>query len=376
MSATAIPAINNFAFFFIYNSLEKKYDINNINHLSRFVKQNLQKSAKICHKRMKAITPRCPYFGICGGCTLQTMDYASQIAQKLATLHAAFERALFLDLQSLPGIELVTGEPWEYRSRFQLHRVSRKGNQQTIGFMARGNKTIIPVDDCLIAVPLIREMLAKQKFPTVNVDRFTVFAAENATGDDGSHIVFESGAQSICRVELAGKTIQFDVSGFFQSNMPLLEKMITAAVDGLAGNNALDLYSGAGVFGLFLSDTFSHVTLVEQNAASLAWAEVNMRNKPHTSFAQSGKTWLRSGGSEQHFDAVIADPPRGGLESDILSWLCETKPPSLHYVSCNPTALARDAAALVRSGYTLERLFLFDFYPQTNHIEALAYFGA
>jgi 23S rRNA (uracil1939-C5)-methyltransferase len=331
-----------------------------------------------------AIEPRCPYFGVCGGCTLQTMDYASQIAQKTTTLHDVFARLGFLDLQSLPEITVVTGEQWEYRSRFQLHRVSRKGSLQTIGFMMHRDKAVVPIDDCPIAVPLIRKMLARQAFPVANKgknsERFTVFAAENAMGEDGSHIVFEIGAQSLCRVELAGKTIQFDVSGFFQSNMPLMEKMIAAACDDLEGDNALDLYSGVGVFGLFLSDRFSHVTLVEQNTASLAWAEVNLHDKPHTSFAQSGKTWLVSSEGQrsattQHFDAVIADPPRTGLESEVCAWLCRKKPTSLRYVSCNPTALARDAVALVRAGYVLERLYLFDFYPQTSHIEALAWFG-
>jgi 23S rRNA (uracil1939-C5)-methyltransferase len=300
------------------------------------------------------------------------MDYVSQIEQKTATLRDVFARAGFLDLQSLPEIIVVTGEPWEYRSRFQFHRVSRKGGPQTIGFMARthssaSHENIVPITDCSIAVPLIRKMLATQAFPTVRMDRFTVFA-------DDSHIVFETGAQNVCRVELAGKTIQFDVSGFFQSNMPLMEKMIAAACDGLEGDNALDLYSGAGIFGLFLSDRFSHVTLVEQNTASLAWAEVNLRGNPHTSFAQSGKTWLAGGGLAQHFDAIIADPPRTGLEPEIRAWLQQTKSPSLRYVSCNPAALARDAVALVHAGYVLEQLYLFDFYPQTSHIEALAWF--
>jgi 23S rRNA (uracil1939-C5)-methyltransferase len=102
---------------------------------------------------------------------------------------------------------------------------------------------------------------------------------------------------------------------------------------------------------------------------------VNLRDKPHTSFAQSGKTWLAGSSSGRHFDAVIADPPRSGLEPEICLWLCQTKPAFVRYVSCNSTALARDAVSLVRAGYELERLFLFDFYPQTNHIEALAWFS-
>jgi 23S rRNA (uracil1939-C5)-methyltransferase len=320
--------------------------------------------ARILTPSPRRTEPRCPLYGQCGGCNLQMTDYPYQIELKTAILREAFRRAGCP--QPLPEIRVVTGSPWEYRSRFQFRRT-----RQGAALKARRNDALIPVKDCPVAVPAIRTMLAGGTIPGRCGERFTLFAPPE---DPQGPVVFETPGQNLCQAELAGKTFQFDVKGFFQSNLPLMEKMIAALCQGLRGNKALDLYSGSGVFARFLSDSFGQVTLVEQNAQSLAWAEVNLRDRPHVSYAQSGKAWLGGAGAKERFDAIAADPPRSGLESQVLAWLCGEQYAPFRYVSCNPVTLARDAAVLVHAGYALEDICLFDFYPQTSHIEALACF--
>ena len=74
------------------------------------------------------------------------------------------------------------------------------------------------------------------------------------------------------------------------------------------------------------------------------------------------------------FDAVVIDPPRSGMEKEVCDWLCKNKTGQIRSVSCDPSTHARDALKLVKSGYELTKLYLLDFYPQTAHIESLAYF--
>ena len=83
--------------------------------------------------------------------------------------------------------------------------------------------------------------------------------------------------------------------------------------------------------------------------------------------------WISSGAARGTFDAVIVDPPRVGLSAEVRQWLCDNPPARLVYVSCNPVTLARDLGQLCAQGFTLEKLRLFDFYPQTSHVEAVAH---
>ena len=71
-------------------------------------------------------------------------------------------------------------------------------------------------------------------------------------------------------------------------------------------------------------------------------------------------------------DLVVMDPPRAGIGAETLKLLVALQPKRLHYVSCSPPTLARDLAFLTKNGYQLDSLELFDFFPQTYHIESLA----
>jgi 23S rRNA (uracil1939-C5)-methyltransferase len=146
------------------------------------------------------------------------------------------------------------------------------------------------------------------------------------------------------------------------------------------------LYAGVGLFGAFLAARGLRVSCVESSTLSLAYARRNVIGDGNDFHPMSVESWVISGaarvGTEgeqpgvdaerQRYDAVIADPPRSGLSPEVRAWLCASPPRRLSYVSCNPVTLARDLGALVAGGFVLEALRLFDFYPQTSHIEAVA----
>ena len=157
-----------------------------------------------------------------------------------------------------------------------------------------------------------------------------------------------------------------------------MEKAITLAVADLSGKNALDMYSGCGTFSVFLAEKFEKVTLVEHNRAAIVFAEQNLLGKNHDSYGISGEKWVKENSASilskiGNFDAVVIDPPRSGIEKEVLNFLCTVKPPVLRVISCDPVTNARDIRCLIDAGYKLKKLYLLDFYPQTSHIESLCF---
>jgi 23S rRNA (uracil1939-C5)-methyltransferase len=147
------------------------------------------------------------------------------------------------------------------------------------------------------------------------------------------------------------------------------------------GCNAADLYAGAGVFASVLAHSFEQVTVVEENPLAVALARENLKNAGakidyYAFSAQQFSTYLLNGRSDAipYYGTIIADPPRPGLCNACISLLTRIKPETFIYVSCNPPTLARDAKLLCENGFRLESVRVFDFYPQTAHIECMAVF--
>ncbi len=349
------------------------------------------------------IDPRCPFFGVCGGCNMQMAEDTYQIQLRMSMLEESFVRAGFAppggadgetargQRPVLPRATTVCGDSTGYRSRFQLHGAKDSAGRAYAGLKGRSAQTVVPVNDCPVAVPLLRDAFrsayfspfAEQYFRKCGDSqiRFHVFASERVRAEDGSHIAVEQpengtrGGTNKCTVSLSGRDISFDVRGFFQSNVPMLEKLAACIHSYPGGDRLADLYGGVGTFSVFLADKFGETELVEHNKNALIYAEQNLRGTRHTCYAQSTEKWAERRSAEVRFDTVVADPPRQGLGKPVRKRLTEMKPPRILYVSCDPVTLARDAAEFAGAGYVLETLVMFDFYPQTSHIETLACFG-
>lgn len=315
------------------------------------------------------VTPPCPVAGRCGGCDWQHLGYAEQLRQKLALAADALRRIGGLEF---PGLRIEAGNPWGYRNRLQLHR---RGDGRA-GFSARASHEIIPVDGCPVAHPALGALLAALpagKPGAPSLARYPVWAH---TAAGGAHVVADGSADPAreIAVDILGKAIRFDLRCFFQSNVAMLEKLIPYALEGLDGDEAMDLYCGVGLFGAFLADRCRRVLAVEENGVSLEWARRNLGVTGGHRFLQgriedlAARGALRGGRPE----AVVVDPPRAGLETPVRDFLAAARPRRIAYVSCNPVTLARDLKDLLARGFVLEDMRLFDFYPQTAHIEAVA----
>lgn len=318
--------------------------------------------------------PFCPVYGICGGCNFQYADYELQVQLKKQIVEDLIIRTLGEHARSVPQIQCVSAQPTEYRSRFQFY----KG-----GLKRRNSHNAVTLDDCPCAVPAIRNLLQSKRVQLSTTQRLCVFADERLLADNtrqaGKLVACSTDTNSRCVVQLAGKTLCFDINGFFQSNLPMLEKTLALIGEGLHGKHLLDMYGGTGVLSLFAAERFDKVSIVELSAISSSYAKENYKLNGITAVPEvymlSGKNWVRSTKAKNAcFDALIIDPPRTGIEKEVLEFICAKKPPLIRSLSCDPATHARDAKRLLQAGYIMEKLYMLDFYPQTSHIETLAFF--
>jgi len=308
------------------------------------------------------VLPACPLWGKCGGCNMQHLSYPAQLAAKTAILTEAFTR---IGGFSPPQPLVFPSPPWEYRNRMQFHV-----SGTVWGLKARKKNEIVPIPDCPIADPGIRSMQAPILPPGKN--RFTVYARNGLFLSKGG---VERGKTRVLDRELA-----MDVGVFFQSNGVMLEKLIAdlknIATDANQTLPMADLYCGVGTFAAFLAESFPHIDLIEENKTALALARENLTQSA-SFFAQRSEIWAKnslSKGNVRRYSLIVADPPRQGFDLTLARALAASGPPLLAYISCEPATLARDSAILLQGNYALKELRLYDFYPQTAHIESLAVF--
>jgi 23S rRNA (uracil1939-C5)-methyltransferase len=315
----------------------------------------------------------CPYYGKCGGCNLQHISYEAQLEAKVNILKEAFTR---IGGFSPPQIEVISCPPFEYRNRMQFHCLRQKAlgdDSPKFGLKGRKSGEIIPVKDCPVAVQGIRQIL-QNGGKTITLppekDRFTIFSHED--------ILLNEGGAERGKISILGKDLMADAGVFFQSNVCMLEKLILKlqkTAEGADRNLPMaDLYCGVGTFAVFLGDMFAKTILAEENKKAVSIARENLRGKDIEFFALTDSEWKGNLLKKKEFGFVLVDPPRAGLAASAAQALAQDGHRLLSYVSCEPSALARDAKVLINGGYKPEELTLFDFYPQTAHIETLALF--
>jgi len=305
------------------------------------------------------VAPGCRYAGLCGGCDWLHIDYEEQLRLKAAIVAEALRRTGRIQRED-PRIE--PSSPWQARNRAQLHRAPQGG----LGYMGARSVRVIPVDDCPIVSPAMGRLFRGEALPPDGLERFTAFAEGETLAVEGRDDTRD------LTVTVNGRDIQFSVGCFFQSNLGVLQKLVPWALAGLEGGTAADLYCGVGLFGAFMAEKFARIICVESRAMSLSYARRNVPGPSHEFYPMSVEQWIQSRAASSRPDAVIVDPPRTGLGEEVRTWLRESAPRRVVYVSCNPVTLARDLAVLTGTEYGLDDLRLFDFYPQTSHVEAVA----
>jgi 23S rRNA (uracil1939-C5)-methyltransferase len=377
------------------------------------------------------IEPPCPYFGRCGGCDFQQMNYAAQLDAKVEIIRDCLRR--IGGIEDVPQFQITPApNQWHYRSRAQWqYDAARKW----IGYFESGSRRVCDVAECAVLVPelqnilsSLREQMERGTLPDDTRDFRALAGDEDVSVSLSvrSPTVWEGQPREVHR-SIQGETYVLNAASFFQTNVDLLPQLIEAALGDSTGETAIELYCGVGLLTLPLARRFKHVVGVESDTtagdfarvnlakAGLAnavianedvarWLEENLEcggrvptSRERRRFGSSESDELVSG-SVEHADAVnedsiqsavdagalqkgassqravdflLLDPPRTGAESRVINGILSIKPERICYVSCDPATLARDLKKLIAGGYSLQSIVAFDMFPHTHHVETV-----
>lgn len=359
------------------------------------------------------VQPRCPDFARCGGCHVQHLSQGAQIGTKTTVLTEALHRIGRLET---PSIEVVSGDPWGWRARIDLHWAHGH-----FGFYARHTRWMIEPEACLIARPALSALIPvlRRAVYALRPSPCDIEAIESADGavvlavqcrpaeapwfaDQLSTIPGIAGVdagsgrarQVRGNVRVLWPTlgpngspgmVEQDARAFAQANAGLNPRLVGTIVDLAApspGEHVLELYAGAGNVTVPLAATGANVTAVEGNAAALADAVVATGGADgvRTIAGDAGAVAARLDEAGERFDVVVADPPRTGFGPGVaqaIGRLASGDGARVVVCSCDPATLARDLALVVAEAAThgralrIDRAVVVDMFPQTWHIETV-----
>lgn len=354
------------------------------------------------------IQPPCPYYGRCGGCHYQHISPQRQAEVKSEILRETLRRTGKIVWDH--PIPVHAGPPWNYRNQAQLKVGQLADGTAALGFFEAESHRLLGIDSCAILSPRLNAVLEELRQPRwasriASCGEIELFADDRdervavtlpgnldpaaaealasallaeapavvrvAVGSGGRFRVFEDS-----RFEYAVGDFRYGVGpgSFFQVSRFLLPELVAAVTNGQSGGLALDLFAGVGLFTLPLAGRFDQVVAVEADTGAAADLKGNAAAHSLTNVrcvSSSSEDFLRRF-AQAAPDLVILDPPRAGVGAAAMKSLIRLQPERIHYVSCSPPTLARDLSHFIGHGYELNSVELFDFFPQTYHVESLA----
>ncbi|NIR62116.1 MAG: 23S rRNA (uracil(1939)-C(5))-methyltransferase RlmD [Gammaproteobacteria bacterium] len=367
------------------------------------------------------VTPACPFFDLCGGCSLQHLAPERQIEHKQRWLLDALRR--IGGVRPAEVLEPLRGPCWGYRrkARLGVKHVPGKG-RVLVGFRERRSPYIVDMSRCEVLdssvgrrlmelSDLLGSLDAKDRIPQIEVavgdnaaalvfrhlaplghadlERIAGFGERTGVqvwlqpkGPDTAHPLWPPGAALWYRLEAFDVTIHFRPTDFaqinFDINRPMVESVL-ALLDPQADERVLDLFCGLGNFSLPLARKAGEVVGVEGEPSLIERARENARangignlelHARDLDAELGGHRWAKA-----RYDRILLDPPRPGAEAAVRT-LGARGARRIVYVSCHPATLARDAGILIHEhGYGLERAGVMDMFPHTAHVESIAVFS-
>lgn len=335
------------------------------------------------------VNPPCPVFGICGGCQLQYITYEKQLSMKDEILLDACRRLGGFETGLDPAL---TDAQWQYRCRAQF-KVSKEG---TIGFFRASSRDVVEFDNCPLMIQEINDLLRKIKEQNIvsNLSEIHVTVGDAPVallkGKDYDTALFEhfhtigfSGLnynESVHYGEMYTGfrmgDLYYSVSpiSFLQSHWNLNTKLVDLIMNQLMpleGKRVLDFYAGAGNLSLKAAVHGGEVVAVEENPFAVEDAKRNcsLNKIKNYRFVRSSAEKYRF---STRFDVILLDPPRPGVSSIVAKKILDNPSDMLVYVSCNPATLARDLKKFSEK-YEIHSIRQVDFFPNTFHIESVAF---
>ena len=381
------------------------------------------------------VTPKCPHFGLCGGCKLQHLDFAAQVAAK--------QRLLENDLWHIGKVKAenmlppLYGPTWGYRHKARLSvKYVEKKQRVLVGFNEKATRFVADMNSCEVLVPevsalieplqaLIFKLSLRDKLPQIELavgeasknngheafgnppvivlilrimaalteqdeallkafaDAHTVQVWTQTKGPDTIKPFYPlDGAQLSYSLPEFGLTYPFKPNEFTQVNPQINQVMIRRAMQLLSPQpheKIADFFCGIGNFTLPIARSGAQVLGLEglSNLVDRANESAELNKIGHVKFgvADLFKMTPEALTGLGPFDKWLVDPPRDGAFELIKSLDISNRPQRIVYVSCNPATLARDAGVLVNEkGYTLKAAGVINMFPHTAHVESIALF--
>ena len=293
------------------------------------------------------VEPKCPYFGRCGGCAYQHIDYEHQLAIKWRQVREVLQR--IGKLKDVP-IRPIIPSPlaYGYRNRITVH-----AQDGVIGFFRRDSHRLIDIERCPIAMPEVNVTLGELRGNRARDGHYTLRA--------------ESGARLFSQINDAVANRMRDlIAQLIPSNRKLL----------------IDAYCGAGFFAKALLDKFERIVGIDWDKFAIAAANQNATAKETyiagdvdevlSDITRKGDFLVAPATGSRRSLTLIVDPPATGLTPPVRNVIASLPPAELIYVSCNPPTFARDLSELQKA-FTIESITPLDMFPQTAEIEVVGH---
>jgi len=373
------------------------------------------------------VTPKCPHFGLCGGCKLQHMDSSAQVAAK--------QRLLENDLKHIGKVKPenmlppLYGPTWGYRHKARLSvKYVEKKQRVLVGFNEKATRYVADMNSCEVLVPEVSALIAplqdlivqlsiRDKLPQIELavgeavenkpviililrimdalnsndetllkafaDAHQVQIWTQTKGPDTAKPYWPKAFPALAySLPEFGLNYPFKPNEFTQVNPQINQVMIRRAMQLLApkkGEIIADFFCGIGNFTLPIARSGARVLGLEglANLVDRANENASLNKINNVKFGVNDlfKMTPESLAELGKFDKWLVDPPRDGAFELMKAIKAETSPKVIVYVSCNPATLARDAGVLVNEkGYSLKATGVINMFPHTSHVESIALF--
>ncbi len=378
------------------------------------------------------VKPRCPYYGRCGGCSLQHISYEEQLVQKRNLVCEAFEKYYDGDTSKITINETIGMDiPWGYRNKTQLP-TRHNGEKVVVGIYAPESNKLVYIDKCLIeselisnTMKLVLEYLTRSNIDVYNPRfrqgnlRYIVIRGFEKTKEVQVTFVLMKEEPRLLRIlkdvmkienvksvnytinndpkaseiinnkiiNIAGSPrikgtlgdLKFNISAdaFFQLNEVQTIKLyneVKKAINPKGNEVVLDLFCGIGSIGLFLAKDVKEVRGIDNNKTNIEnakeFAKENGIDNAHF-YCSNILPNLDDFSKEKYVpDVLVVDPPRKGMELRLINYIQKSKIKKIVYVSCNPSTLAKNINHLQRD-YKVSYVQPLDMFPQTANVEAV-----
>jgi tRNA/tmRNA/rRNA uracil-C5-methylase (TrmA/RlmC/RlmD family) len=349
-----VARVEDFVLFVPFVALGEEVEVEVTEVKKRFGRARL---LRVIQGSAERVEPACRYFGDCGGCQYQHLDYQAQLRLKHKQISDLFQRIGGIEASRIAPV-VPCPQPYGYRNRIMIRSQWDKFKQGlNLGFIRADNRLVVDIEECKIAEPALNEEIRRVR----------------------ANPPPKGGLKVVLRIAPEGWEVPRD--SFFQNNFFLLPELVEVVRRRLRDHGSrylIDVYCGVGFFSLELAGEVESFTGVELDQLAIKAARRNAAtrgcaNGEFTAGTAEEMLPQLLGRYAAEATTVLLDPPRKGCRREMLEALRQVRPAQVIYVSCQPATMARDLNVLCAEGvFELAHVVPLDMFPQTSHVESVA----